>query len=292
MQMPNHWGMLLALPLALSFSATPVSAADEPSAVEEVSFQSAGAVLAGTLVIPPKILAAAVVVHGSGRDERTLPFAYALARQGVAILTYDKRGVGGSGGIYVGPEVGTNNVDSSNLALLAQDASSAVDELIRKLPANRGPVGLIGFSQAGWIIPLAAERNHNVQFMVLWSGPLATTHEQLRFQFYTQQNPDFWVHHTEAEAREHIKGDRDAFQFVDTDPRDALEPLSIPGLWLFGGRDVNVPVNLSLERLKTLIARGKPFEFRVFPKAGHMLDDGDAFPATMQWLSGKAPQIH
>jgi uncharacterized protein len=248
-------------------------------------FAGAGTVLAGTLVTPPKIIAAVVLVQGSGQTQRMLGFANALARQGIATLTYDKRGVGESSGLYVGAEVGTNNVDPSNLQLLAADAAAAARELVRRLPADHGPVGMIGFSQGGWIVPLAAKASPDIKFMVLWSGPLVTTHEQSRFQDFTEQQPDFWDHHTESEARERIAGAAsERWRFADDDPVDALKDLSIPGLWLFGGRDANVPVNLSIERLKTLIAQGKPFEYQLFPASGHNLDEKDASPATIAWI--------
>ena len=38
-----------------------------------------------------------------------------LAETGIVVLTYDKRGVGKSGGVYAGPKVGTNNVDAADL---------------------------------------------------------------------------------------------------------------------------------------------------------------------------------
>ncbi|HLJ17403.1 MAG TPA: alpha/beta hydrolase [Bryobacteraceae bacterium] len=43
---------------------------------------------------------AIILVHGSGAEDReyVLPFARFLIRHGVAILGYDKRGVGGSTG--------------------------------------------------------------------------------------------------------------------------------------------------------------------------------------------------
>lgn len=59
-------------------------------------------------------------------------FALSMAQQGITVFTYDKRGVGASGGIYAGPEVGTNNIDSSNLQLLASDANAAVQLLHNK----------------------------------------------------------------------------------------------------------------------------------------------------------------
>jgi pimeloyl-ACP methyl ester carboxylesterase len=251
---------------------------------EVVEFRSGEVALSGTFLLPADVVAAMVIVHGSGQEKRMMPFAKVLADHGIATLTYDKRGVGKSGGIYAGPEVGTNNVDPQNLDLLASDAAAALRELARRLPRDRVPVGLIGFSQAGWIIPIAATRSPEAEFIILWSGPLVTTLEQLRFQFLTEGKANFWNQHSEAEAREHVRSDPDRYQFTGTDPRESLQRLSIPGLWLYGGRDVSVPTSLSMERLQALAASGKPFEYIMFPESGHNLRDADAIPATMEWL--------
>jgi uncharacterized protein len=263
---------------------------------EAVKFTSVGATLAGTIFRPEHPYAAVVIVQGAGQEKRMSRFAQGLARRGIAALTYDKRGVGESGGVYAGPEVGTNSIDAANLALLASDASAAVSTLSARLrPTHYVPIGLLGFSQAGWIIPLAAKTNGTVTFMVLFSGPVVTTHEQLRFQFYTQGNPNFWNTHTEVEAREHIRQDRDLYQFVDTDPREALAELPIQerGLWLFGGKDVEVPVGLSIERLDKLRAQGKAFEYRIFPTLGHHLAPSGPngpfpFVVAVQWIQSVA----
>ena len=260
---------------------------------EAVTFDSGGVTLSGTIFRPKQPYAGVVVVHGSGRETRMAGFAALLARKGIVALTYDKRGVGESRGIYAGPEVGTNNVDASNLGLLARDASAAVSALSAWLPFDHWPIGLLGFSQAGWIIPMAAKENRTVRFIVLFSGPVATTREQLRFQFFTQGSPNFWDTHTEADARSHIRDDPDRYQFVDTDPRDTLAQLSIPGLWLFGGRDVQAPVGLSIERLNALKAQGKPYEYRLFPELGHNVapsDAGETIVAAVQWIKSIATE--
>lgn len=254
----------------------------------EVEFDREGVTLSGAVVLPEKIMAAVVLVHGSGREERMTALADELAGQGIATLTYDKRGVGKSGGVYAGPEVGTNNISAENLNLLAADAAAAVEELVRRLPSDTPvPVGLLGGSQAGWIIPLAALRSADAKFMVIWSGPIVTAREQLRFQFYTDAKADFWDHHSEAEAREHIKSDPDRFEFVDTDPLESLRKLSIPALWLFGGRDPNVPVRLSIERLQPLIESGKSYECEVFAGETHFLPAEKVIPSTVDWLKRK-----
>jgi len=236
---------------------------------KSVTFNSVGVNLSGTIFKPKNPHAAVVLVHGSGQEIRMIELASLLAKKGIAVLTYDKRGVGKSGGTYAGPEVGTNNIDSANLNLLALDANAASNTLLSNLPSKHVPLGLIGFSQAGWIIPIAATKNPKLNFIILFSGPVITTLEQLRFQFYTQGKSDFWDTHTEADAREHIHNDPDKYQFTATDPRNALDRLSIPGLWLFGGKDIQIPVLLSIEHLNKLNAQDKRYEYRLFPELGH-----------------------
>jgi pimeloyl-ACP methyl ester carboxylesterase len=127
--------------------------------------------------------------------------------------------------------------------------------------------------------------------MVLFSGPTITTLEQLRFQFYTNGNNSFWENHTEADAIEHTKNDPDKYQFAATDPKTYLNTLSIPGLWLFGEKDIQIPVKLCIEQLNTLKAQGKPFEYTSFPKLGHNTSSSnDTAPVdtAVQWIQQKA----
>lgn len=151
--------------------------------IQDIKFESKGDTLAGSILLPEKQLGAVVIVHGSDPVKREIEFAKLLAKEGIAVLTYDKRGVGESGGVYVGPSVGTNNIDFTNLNLLSEDASAAINKF-RPYLEEKISLGLIGFSQAGWIIPMAAEKNKDVDFMVIFSGPVVTTLEQLRFQLY------------------------------------------------------------------------------------------------------------
>jgi hypothetical protein len=259
-----------------------------PIETESLSFISQGVRLSGTIYIPKISHAAVVLVHGSGQEPRMQEFAALLAASGCAVLTYDKRGVGASEGVYAGPEVGTNNIDSTNLHLLAQDARAAVNLIKQKLPSL--PIGLLGFSQAGWIIPLAATDNPLVQFMVLFSGPTLTTLEQLRFQFYTAGRADFWEHYSEADAREHVQKDPDRFQFAPTDPKESLASLSIPGLWLFGGKDIQIPVNVCIEDLQALKAQGKPYDYALFPELGHRTGFAGSAPVALaiEWIKTKS----
>ncbi len=255
--------------------------------IQEVKFESQGVTLAGSILKPKKPFAAVVIVHGSDPVKREMEFAKLLVQQGIAVLTYDKRGVGESGGVYVGPSVGTNNIDPTNLNLLSDDASAAINTFRTYLKTKKILIGLIGFSQAGWIIPLTAEKNKDVNFMVIFSGPVITTLEQLRFQFYTNGDENFWDTHTESEAREHIKNDPDKYQFTATNPQKQLSKLTIPGLWIFGGKDIQIPVVLSMENLDRLKATGKRYEYSLFPALGHNTSASESpepVKEAIQWI--------
>ncbi len=256
---------------------------------ENVTFESEGIKLTGTIYSPKNPLSAVVVVHGSDSVPRMRKFAELLAQNDILVLTYDKRGVGESGGVYAGPEVGTNNISVENINLLAKDASSAVNVIHKK---NEDlPIGLIGASQAGWIIPIVANKNPLVKFMVLFSSPTITTLEQLRFQFYTNGRTDFWDNHTEEDAREHIKNDPDKYQFKATDPKESLKTLSIPGRWLFGEKDIQIPVKLCIEHLNTLKLENKPFEYVLFPSLGHNTNKTEPIDISVNWLKQKSLEI-
>jgi pimeloyl-ACP methyl ester carboxylesterase len=113
---------------------------------------------------------AIVLVHGSGPEDRdyVLPWARFLVRHGVAVLGYDKRGVGGSSGDW-------NNASFDDLA---GDAIAAVQYLKTRPDVDAARIGLLGISQAGWIMPLAAVRSKDVAFLISLSGagvPVADT---------------------------------------------------------------------------------------------------------------------
>jgi pimeloyl-ACP methyl ester carboxylesterase len=259
-----------------------------PVIKQDIIINSEGVNLAGTIYKPKNAYASVVVVHGSGQETRMTEFAELLANNRISVLTYDKRGVGKSGGVYAGPEVGTNNVDSLNINLLAKDARAALNKI--KNYSNGTPIGLIGFSQAGWIIPIAANNNPLVNFMVLFSCPTITSLEQLRFQFYTNGNTNFWVNHTEEDARNHIKNDSDRYQFISTDPKVALRNISAPSLWLFGEKDIQIPVKLCIEQINELKTRGKHFEYILLPNLGHntaFADDKSPVEIAINWIKEK-----
>jgi dipeptidyl aminopeptidase/acylaminoacyl peptidase len=112
---------------------------------EDTSFMNGDVKLAATLR-RPKIedpVPAIVLVYGSGPGDRAQmnDMNSFLASLGLAVLTYDKRGCGASGGDW-------KKVD---IDVLAQDALAGVRWLKAQPGIDPLRVGLYGFSQGGWI---------------------------------------------------------------------------------------------------------------------------------------------
>ncbi|MFN3228741.1 MAG: alpha/beta hydrolase family protein [Asticcacaulis sp.] len=113
---------------------------------------------------------AVLLVSGSGphtRDETVadhkifLVLRDHLTRQGFAVLSYDKRGVGESKGVY----------DSATSYDFASDAVAALAALKQQPEVNPRKLGLIGHSEGGLIGPVVASRIQDLAYMVLMAGP-------------------------------------------------------------------------------------------------------------------------
>lgn len=141
---------------------------------EEVTFRNEkeGFDLAGTLTIPDGDgpFPAVVLVSGSGqqnRDEELMnhrPFwviADYLSRRGIAVLRYDDRGVGGSGG----------EVENATSLDFSYDAEAAFDFLRNRKEISASQVGILGHSEGGLINFMVSARRPEVAFVISLAGP-------------------------------------------------------------------------------------------------------------------------
>ncbi len=128
--------------------------------------------LFGTLTMPDRNgkFPAVVLISGSGpqdRDETIFnhkPFLIIsdyLTRNGIAVLRYDDRGVGKSGG----------NFSSATTEDFMKDALAAVEYLKSRNEVDRNKIGLIGHSEGGLIAPMAVASSDDVKFLVLLAPP-------------------------------------------------------------------------------------------------------------------------
>lgn len=165
--------LLCSLLLALPVQAQPDAGIESTS--EEVAYTSDGVSLAATVLTPPGPgpFPAVVIVHGSGSSDRSNPwtsaYATAFVERGVAVLHPDKRGSGASGGDW----------REATFADLAGDALAGVEVLRAHPRIDSARVGVIGFSQGGHIVPLAATRSPDIAFVINVSGSVVPIMEQI-----------------------------------------------------------------------------------------------------------------
>lgn len=106
---------------------------------------------------------AVVLVHGSGADSAvdTYFMPYLFAAHGIATLVYDKRGTGGSTGTY-----------NQNFHLLSDDTVAVAEWLRTRPEIDPDRIHLAGYSQGGWIAPLAASKTDAVHSLLINYGPM------------------------------------------------------------------------------------------------------------------------
>ena len=142
-----------------------------PMTETNTRFAVGGVMLAGRLMLPPgagKDTPLVVYAHGSeasGWIDRARD-PYQMVGRGIAVFVYDKRGTGLSNGDY-----------SQNFPRLADDLVAASAEAKRLAQGHYGRFGLIGLSQGGWIVPLAANRVH-AEFLGIGYGLAVDIAEQ------------------------------------------------------------------------------------------------------------------
>jgi hypothetical protein len=253
---------------------------------------SDGVQLSATLQLPRwkhRPIGAVVLVHGSGplTREHVRGDARDLVRLGFAVLSYDKRGCGASGGTY---RPGSEHPMESIIDELAQDAQVML-EALRQRPELTGiNCGYFGASQAGWIIPLASSRlAQPADFHIILSGPAMSTGLEGHYSELTGDAPSVVEHEGIREALTRFVGP------AGFDPMPIWGRLRIPTLWLLGDLDGSVPTFVSVENLDALTQEGHTeHTVQRFPNAGHDLRDADSgepvavWERAMRWWSNRS----
>lgn len=311
-----------AMPVVLSRTADTASvagpsrpqtpAAPFPYRSEDVTFPnpSADISLAGTLTLPPGDgpFPAAILITGSGPQDRDetifnhkpfLVWADALTRRGVAVLRYDDRGVGGSGG----------GTPDDTTADFASDAAAALAYLRSRPEIDTHRIGLIGHSEGGVIAPLVAQAGGEPAWIVMLAGPavsggdilveqqrrLATAAgatpaqvesgnavQRALMNAITRNKDDAAGAARETEAILVAAGQPQAQAqaavrplvspwyrwFVAHDPGAALARVKAPLLAIYGGKDLQVPADQNAP----VLARVMPAaQIVVLPDLNHLL---------------------
>jgi dipeptidyl aminopeptidase/acylaminoacyl peptidase len=237
----------------------------------DVVFPSGQLTLAGMLFIPEGQgpFPAVVMIHGSGISQRNDPWyltvVQRLQEHGVAVLLPDKRGSEKSQGDWT--KTGFHD--------LAVDVTAAMDYIRSQSIFPCGRIGVMGFSQGGWIAPIVADQDEDVAFVVTMSGADVTTDEQLLFS-ETNSLTDIVLLRFLAERLAPLTAEivrrTDFWKIIGGfDPIPYWKDVAVPAFLAFGENDRNVPVEESVARIRAL---GKDnLLTRIYPAGGHGITD-------------------
>jgi len=323
-RVPTHmtflWCSVALVSFVLASCAPPAPETTEPTGYREadVFFDNprAGVRLAGTFSFPTEggPFPAVVLIHGSGRLDRRVEvagheiftvLADYLSRRGVAVLRYDKRGLGGSTGDY---SAATSNE-------LGDDVLAAVEFLRARSDVDPARIGLVGLSEGGILGPAVANVSADVAFVVALGGPVmrgdellalqadviaaaegntpaerAETAELLRrFNVYVRSGEDRATLDRrldellgELVVSEQVRralADREPLLsvwyrfYIDYDPAPALRAVRQPILFFIGEKDLQVPPepNLALAEAARAAGTNPDFTVATLPRINHAL---------------------
>ena len=283
--------------------------------VEEVSFtnEKEGNTLTGTLTVPKGKgpFPAMVLVSGSGQENRDeeienhRPFwviADYCARNGIAVLRYDDRGIGGSDG----------EVYNATTLDFSYDAEAAFDYLRNREEINASQIGILGHSEGGIINFMVAARRPEVAFLVSLAGPAVngievskaqseamlrasgTAEEMIQFrgnadaQLFDVVEASNNREEADTLLRQVLKGwgyNEELteqvvsrltlpwlYYFMKYDPTDAIVKTNCPALLLNGSKDLQVLVTQNFPVYEKIIAEhGKTnLTLRELPDLNHL----------------------
>jgi alpha-beta hydrolase superfamily lysophospholipase len=269
---------------------------------EDVKFDSDSITLAGTVTVPAGRgpWPAAVLITGSGpqdRDENTpgpgglklgifRTLADTLTRRGLAVLRYDDRGVGGSGG----------SLSTAGLSDLVSDVEAAVRYLRSRVDVDDDRVALVGHSEGGIIAPIVAAADSSIAAIVLMAGTSTPLDSVLVEQLVANALEAGGDSADVARARESVhelsRALREGRDLDDTDlplglkrlgrgpwlrehiehdPIGTLQSVQAPVLIVNGGLDVQVTPEHA-RRLGAALdeANHVDHEVKIFPELNHL----------------------
>lgn len=302
-------GQLAGLNFAPRLEAPSAAASAATWAEEDIIAGEEGWPLPGLLTVPrgEDKVPAVVLIHGSGPVDRdgtvgaNKPYralAHALAERGIASVRYDKR-----------TRVHAERMASQTPAFTlddeaTNDAVAAVALARRHARVDPDRVFVAGHSLGAWVAPRVAARDTGVAGVIILCGGARPLHAIMIEQNEAVARQDGTVTPDEQAAIDRLKADQAAIAalpagtasatpvyfglpasyWVDLRDNDVFrQPLAItqPMLFLYGGRDWQVPADHAKAWKAILDGAGRPATWKWYPAMNHLLIDGQG-PANLE----------
>ncbi len=279
----------------------------------DISFSNHENHIAGTLIIPKNDsgpFPVVVFVHGDGAmlynaNGFYRPIWNLLAERGIASFSWDKAGVGNSIGTW----------ENQSMDDRADEVITAIELLKKRKDILSDKIGLIGFSQAGWVMPIVSTKSDFPDFMIIVSGAVnwikqgdyvsknrmvlkgfareqiseglarnkkennlllpESTYEDY-LKFFKNLGPEF-------QKKNNKPMTQDRFQFAKLnwqyDSRNNLKDIRCPVLAIFGDKDLNVDFAESARVYKDEFNKSgnEDLTIRMYPNATHALLKNEYF---------------
>jgi len=195
----------------------------------------------------------------------------------MAVLFMNKRGLGES----------ECNIWHSDFQGRADDVYAAVQYLQGHPSIDAGNIGLVGHSQGGWIVTLAASQHEDISFFISLAGPTQTVYEQVtdEIEFHL-----LCEGYQGAELQELVEKELSIRRLGATigkfiplgdvgftskilyyNPRPALQTAHSPGLLVFGEMDPMAPADQNLTRFNEIFSGNPPDNLKLLPLPGRIM---------------------
>ncbi len=291
-----------------------------------VTFEGAGRMVAGSLLLPPgdgphAVLALFHATSTPSRDELRF-YADLAARAGMAALIYDRRDV----------PLDIARLSRADFLAVVADAEAAVAYLRTRGDVDRARVGVGGLSQGAWIAAIVTERIPEIAFVVELSPPGVPLSDIDVYQSMQRVERAGAGADALAEARKLLidlhtasRGDSEGTQDLrarleraraqpwsrvldlpervpapgsellrwsaaDLDPARYFERLRVPVWIAFGERDERLPAAESAARIRAALERAgnTAATLRTYPGANHALLPAPEFERELtEWIRAR-----
>lgn len=263
----------------------------------EMSFYSSEKKLSGTLYIPDSDPPYDVVffIHGDGPQNRTANGGYNFLinhflDEDIACFSYDKAGIAASEGDWL----------SQTMEDRAKEVSNGLKVIKSKASINK--IGVIAFSQGGWVASELSKKDIPVDFIIVVGGAIDWMDQHIYYEeklverrSYTESQKKSYLSYVKKYDEFIEKNDyngyaafvskydyeepmsKKRFDFVhlnlEVNAIEGIKKMKVPFLGIFGGQDQNVNVVESYNVYNQLFKdMGKEnFELVIYPDATHSL---------------------